>query len=70
MLEEFLCDCESCLSFNFEECTRKQEVAQIHDSVEHVDESWLQDDKNGEEASQVFEFIGISSYVTLISDDS
>ena len=31
---------------------------------------WLQDDENGEEASQVFEFIKIPSYGALISDDS
>ena len=29
----------------------------------------LQDDENGKEASQVFEFIEILSYVALISDD-
>ena len=40
-MEEFLCDCESCLSFNFEECTRKEEVVQIHNNVENGDCSWL-----------------------------
>ena len=39
------------LSFNFEECTRNEEVAQIHNRVENGDDSWLQDDENGEEAS-------------------
>ena len=58
------------LSFNFEECTRNEEVAQIHNRVENGDDSWLQDDENGEKASQVFEFIEIPSYVALISDDS
>ena len=38
--------------------------------VENRDDSWLQDNENGKEASQVFEFIEIPSYVTLISDDS
>ena len=58
------------LSFNFEKSTRNEEVAQIHNRVENGDDSWLQDDENGEEASQVFEFIEIPSYVALISDDS
>ena len=47
MMEEFLSDCESCLFFNFEECTRKEDVAQIHSSVANGDNSWLQYDKNG-----------------------
>ena len=38
--------------------------------VENGDGSWLQDDENSEEASQVFEFIVIRFYVALISDDS
>ena len=67
-MEEFLCDCESCLSFNFGECTRQEEAAQIHNSVEK--HSWLQDDDSGEETLEVFEFIEIPSYVALISDDS
>ena len=58
------------LSFNFAECTRTEEVAQIHNRVENGDDSWLQGDENGEEASQVFEFIKIPSYGALISDDS
>ena len=58
------------LSFNFEECTRLEEVAQIHNRVENGDDSLLQDDENGQEASQVFELIEIPSYITLISDDS
>ena len=48
MMEEFLCDCESPLSFNFEKCNRKEEVAQIHNRVENGGISWLQDDENGE----------------------
>ena len=69
MMEEFLRDCESFFSFNYEECTGKEAVAQIHNSVENGDDSWLQDDENSEEASQVFEFIEIPSYVALIFDD-
>ena len=70
MMEEFLCDCESCLTFNFEKCTIKEEVAQIHNSVKNAHDSWLEDDENGEKASQVFEFVEIPSYVALISDNS
>ena len=58
------------LSFNFEECTRNEEVAEIHNRVESGDDSGLQDDENGDEASQIFEFIEIPSYLALISDDS
>ena len=61
---------EKNLSFNFKECTRKEEVAQIQNSIEKGDDYWLQDDENGEEASQVFGFMEIASYVALISDDS
>ena len=35
------------LSFNFEECTGNEEVAQIHNRVENSDYPWLQDDENG-----------------------
>ena len=59
-----------CLSFNFEECTKKEDVVEIYSSVENGDDSWLQIDENGDEASQVFEVIEIPSYVALISDDS
>ena len=69
-MEEFFCDCESCLSFNFEKCTWKEDVAQTHNSVENGDDSWLQDDENGEKTSQIFEFVEIPSYVALISDNS
>ena len=58
------------LSFNIEECTRKEQVAQIYNRVENGDNSWSQDDKNGQEAAQVFKFIEIPSYVGLISDES
>ena len=34
------------LSFNIEECTRKEQVAQIYNRVENGDNSWSQDDKN------------------------
>ena len=70
MMEEVLCDCKSCLCFNFEKCTKKKEVAQIHNSVENGDDFWLQDDENGENASKIFEFVEIPSYVALISDNS
>ena len=63
-------DRESCLSSNFEECTRKEEVAQIYNSNENGDDSWLQDVENGQEASQVFEFNEVPFYVALISDNS
>ena len=68
-----MCDCVKvayCLSFNFEECTKKEDVVEIYSSVENGDDSWLQIDENGDEASQVFEVIEIPSYVALISDDS
>ena len=58
-----------CLSFNFEECTKKEDV-EIYSSVENGDDSWLQIDEDGDEASQIFEVIEIPSYVALISDDS
>ena len=43
---------KTCL-FNFEECTRIEEVARIHNRVQNCDDSSLQDEKNGEEVSQV-----------------
>ena len=49
---------------------QKGRSAQINNRVENGDDSWLQDDENSEQASQVFEFIEIPSYVALISDDS
>ena len=56
------------MSFNFEEYTRNKEVVQIHNKVENGDDSWLQDDENAEEASQVFEFIKFPFYAALISE--
>ena len=43
-------------------CTNSQHV-------ENCDDSWLQDDEKCEEASRVFEFIEIPSYVALTFDD-
>ena len=70
MMEKFLCDSENCLSFNFEKSTTKEEVAKIHSSVEDSYDYWLQDDKNDEKPSQVFEIVQIPSCVALISDNS
>ena len=39
--------------FNYDEYTRIEEVAQIHSRVQNSDDSWLQDEKYSEEASQV-----------------
>ena len=39
--------------FNYDEYTRIKEVAQIHSRVQNSDDSWLQDQKYSEEASQV-----------------
>ena len=53
MMEEFLCDRESCLSFTLKNVLEKKKLRKFT-SVENGDDSWLQDDENGEKASKVF----------------
>ena len=38
--------------FNFEECTRIEEVAQVQERVQNSDDSCLQDERSSEETSQ------------------
>ena len=54
--------------FNFEDCTRIEEVAQVQERVQNSDDSCLQDERNSEEASQAIHWN--PSYIALISDDS
>ena len=74
-MREYLCDCEQCLSFNFDSCNRSTEldkkakhlVEDEHD--DSVDDECILDEDfdNEDKISQIDEFIEVSAFVALLS---
>ena len=67
MMKEFLCDCEKCLQLCFDECCREEN--QNNDSqleFETEDDCHLDED-NGDSGLQIFEFVTIPSFVSVIT---
>ena len=64
---EFLCDCVSCLDFDFDQCLKENDNVQIIQDEEEVDESYFLDYENIDEGMKVYEFVEIPSYVALIA---
>ena len=66
---EYLCDCTDCLKFDFQNCikTSAPKVAPV--PIDHEKECEL--DTDGEdEYLKMFEFVGLNSFVALVSEDS
>ena len=67
--KEYLCDCSSCVSFNFDECERQE----VHNDTEKEKETY---DYNGDceldeqlKSDHVFEFVEKGTFVAMASDD-
>ena len=69
---EFLCRCDSCLDFHFEDCLRKEipfEESMLNESeISNVatDDCYL-DDCNEDREQHVFEFVSVPSFVAVVS---
>jgi len=64
---EYLCDCTECLKFDFENCVKTTNFTPV--PIDHEKECQL--DVDGEdEHLKMFEFVGIDSFVALVSEDS
>ena len=63
--KEYLCDCASCLQFDFENCSSEA----VHDVVADVDgDSTVceyEDDEEVDHTEQIFDFIAVPSFVSL-----
>ena len=68
----FLCDCDSCLDFHFEDCLRKEtplEESMLNESeISNVatDDCYL-DDCNEDRDQHVSEFVSVPSFVAVVS---
>ena len=69
---KFLCDCDSCLDFHFEDCLRKEtqlEESMLNESeISNVatDDCYLED-CNEDREQHVFEFVSVPSFVAVVS---
>ena len=72
---EFLCDCDGCFDFRFEDCIRKEtplEESMLNESETSnvtTDDCYL-DDSNEDRGQHVFEFVSIPSFVAVVSYNS
>ena len=72
---EFLCDCDSCLDFRFEDCFREETPLEesmlngLETSNVTTDNCYL-DDSNEDRGQHVFEFVSIPSFVAIASYNS
>ena len=62
--KEYLCDCGPCLKFNFEDCEKGEQ----QDSDDTTDVDVFDDENsNADRDEQIFEFVQVPSFVTLIT---
>ena len=72
---EFLCDCDGCFDFRFEDCIRKEtplEESMLNESETSnvtTDDCYL-DESNEDHGQRVFEFVSIPSFVAVVSYNS
>ena len=72
---EFLCNCDGCLDFCFEDCFRKEtplEESMLNESETSnvtTDDCYL-DDSNEDRGQHVFEFVSIPPFVAVVSYNS
>ena len=62
-MNQYLCDCESCLNLEFSLCKKPVE------SVSEIDDGFLEEcmvDEDGDWQSRIYEFVSTPSYVSLL----
>ena len=72
---EFLCDCDDCLDFRFDDCCRKQTSQEQSPLNEPEVQDVIPDDccldaHDEERGQHVYEFVIISSFVAVVSYNS
>ena len=71
--KEYLCDCTSCLQLKFSDCFDSQVSSDHEDDSSTVNEFESDEDENNEEDEdidhnqQIFDFVEVPSYVSLVS---
>ena len=64
MLKEYICECDSCRRFDFEEC--ENDSKEEHSEVE-IDYYFADEELDSNQEEQIFNFIEIPSFVTLFT---
>ena len=64
LLQEYLCNCGDCLELNFDSCskTSKADVIETDEEMEI-----FEDEPTESEGVQVFDFVDVPSYATVIT---
>ena len=65
ILKEYLCECNPCRKFEFDNCEREVEEDQNLD-VE-IEDYYFAEEDNGSQEEQIFDFVDIPSFVTLLT---
>ena len=65
ILKEYLCECNPCRKFEFDNCEREVEEDQNLD-VE-IEDYYFAEEDNGSQDEQIFDFVDIPSFVTLLT---
>ena len=65
ILQEYLCECNPCRKFEFDKCEREVEEDQNLD-VE-TEDCYFAEEDNGSQNEQIFDFVDIPSFVTLLT---
>ena len=64
-MKEYLCECNPCRKFEFDNCEREVEEDQNLD-VE-IEDYYFAEEDNGSQDEQIFDFVDIPSFVTLLT---
>ena len=65
ILKEYLCECNSCRKFEYDNCEREVEEDQNLD-VE-IEDYYIAEEDNGSQDEQIFDIEDISSFVILLT---
>ena len=65
ILKEYLCDCNACRTFDFENCEKEATENEIQDL--EIEDCYLADEENECNEEQIFDFVDIPSFVTLLT---
>ena len=65
VLKEYLCDCDPCRQFDFDNCEKDGEEELV--DLEEVDECFLDEDLPIDREEHIFDFVEIPSFVTVFT---